>query len=419
MFALVDCNNFYASCERVFRPDLIGKPVVVLSNNDGCVIARSQEAKDLAIPMGAPAHKFAKLFEEKKVAVFSANFALYGDMSRRFNEVLEQFCPQSELYSIDETFLRFEGFEAWDLRAYGALIKERVLNWTGIPISVGIAKTKALAKIANRIAKKFPAQTGGVHLIDSEELKTKALKYTKIEDVWGIGRNLSAKLKSIGVNRAFDFTELPAGFVKKHFSVVGLRLYRDLQGIPTLDLESVADKKNIATTRSFEEIYTDFEPLRERVVTFAMVCAEKLRKQGSCCQAMSLFLRTDKYQPQAPQYAKSITLDLPFATHSGIELAEFAQIALKKIYKSGFGYKKAGVIVHELVPDKAVQTTLFESRNLRHIPLMQALDGLNQRYGDHKVKLALQDKRTWKMKQAHLSPRYTTRLAEVITVKSL
>ena len=223
MFALVDCNNFYASCERVFRPDLIGKPIVVLSNNDGCVIARSNEAKAVGIPMGAPAFEYEKVFSTHGVKVFSANFALYGDMSQRVMDILSDYSPDIEIYSIDEAFLKLEGFERYNLDSYSREMRKRVTKWTGIPVSVGIAPTKALAKLANRIAKKFPKETNGVYCIDSEEKRIKALKWLKVEDVWGIGKQHSKRLNAINVHTAFDFTQLDDSWVKKYMAVVGIR----------------------------------------------------------------------------------------------------------------------------------------------------------------------------------------------------
>jgi DNA polymerase V len=418
MFALIDCNNFYASCERVFRPDLIGKPVVVLSNNDGCVIARSNEAKAVGVPMGAPAFQFEKLFEQHGVQVFSANFTLYGDMSRRVMEILGEYSPEMEIYSIDEAFLKLSGFEQYDLQAYGLEIRNRVVKWTGIPISVGIAPTKSLAKVANRIAKKFQEKTGGSYVMDTEEKRIKALKWLKVEDIWGIGRQFAKKLWAENVRTAYDFTQRDDAWVKKHFSIVGLRLKRDLQGIPTLDLEMVQAKKSIATTRTFDSNYTEYEQVKERVTTFAVSCAEKLRKQNACCDSLMVFVRTNRHRPDAPQYARSITVQLPFPSNSGIEVAKAAVRALDQIFVAGYQYKKAGVVIMDFKPESEVQLNLFENSDPRHVPIMKTLDKLNAIYGQQKVKLASQDpKRVWKMRQERLSPRYTTRLNDIITVR--
>jgi len=417
MFALVDCNNFYASCERVFQPHLQGKPIVVLSNNDGCVIARSNEAKALGVPMGANAFEYEQFFSRNAIQVFSANFALYGDMSARVMNILNSYSPEMEIYSIDEAFLRLSGMEDFDLVAYGREMQRKIKKWTGIPVGIGIAPTKSLAKVANRIAKKFPQRTQGVYLIDDDEKRVNALRWLKIEDVWGIGRQHERRLKEMGVLTAYDFTQLPDFWVKKHMSIVGLRLKNDLLGIPSFDLEEAQPKKSIATTRTFEESYTTLREIQERISTFATVCAEKLRAQQMCCRSLMVFIRTSYHQKNRPQYGRNIVLKLPYPTNSSIELVEFATIALQQIYKSGFYYKKGGVVVQDFSPEENLQTTLFESRDERHIPLMQVMDKLNRKYGQQKIRLAVQDQqRVWKMKQERLSPRYTTDLREIIFI---
>lgn len=420
MFALVDCNNFYASCERVFQPKLRNKPIVVLSNNDGCVIARSNEAKKLGIPMGAAAFEFQKEFEEKNINVFSSNYALYGDMSSRVMDLLSEFSPDIEVYSIDEAFLKFEGFEPhFNLEEHGKKIRYRVTKGTGIPISVGIANTKALSKVANKVAKKFPERTESVYVIDSEEKRIKALKWLPIADVWGIGYRHAKRLETMKVVTAYDFTQLSEDWVKKNMSVVGLRLLKELQGTPCLDLEMPSDKKNIAITRSFDKNYTDYEVIKERVVTFAVTCAEKLRKQKSCANAIMVFIHTNGHRQDLPQYSRNFLLKLPFPTNSNIELAKFASFALQKIFKTGFAYKKAGVIVMDFTPESIQQLNLFENSNTKHKQLMDTIDGVNKSIGRTKIKLASQDAdRTWKMKQEKLSPRYSTRISEAIKVKA-
>ena len=418
MFALIDCNNFYASCERLFRPELIGKPIVVLSNNDGCVIARSNEAKAVGIPMGAPAFEYEAIFNQHQVHVFSANFPLYGDMSHRVMNILGEYSPDIEIYSIDEAFLKLKGFERFDLQEYGIDMQRRVTKWTGIPVSVGIAPTKALAKIANRIAKKYPKETQSSYLINSEEKRIKALKWVQIEDVWGIGRQHAKRLRAVGVKTAYDFTQLHDSWVQQHMSIVGLRLKRDLQGTPTLDLELVQPKKNIATTRSFERNYSKIEELEERVATFAVSCAEKLRKQKSCCNTIMVFIHTNGHRNDLPQYSRNIVVKLPYPTNSAIELAKFAKQALLYIFKEGYQYKKAGVLVMDFTPQDKTQLRLFDNSNQQHIPLMMAMDKINSMYGQQKIRLAAQDtKRVWKMKQEKLSPRYTTNLNDIITIK--
>lgn len=417
MFAHIDCNNFYASCERVFNPALNGKPVVVLSNNDGCAIARSSEAKALGIPMGAPAFKYKEIIEKNHVHVFSANFPLYGDMSNRVMSILGTFSPVQEVYSIDECFLDLSGFD-FDLKAYGLKMKERVFKWTGLPISIGIAPTKALCKIATRIAKKYPKQTGGVHVIDSENLRIKALKWLEIGDVWGIGRQYTKRLLAKNIKNAYQFTCMNDDWVKTHMSIVGLRLKYDLQGIPSIMMEDIKDKKNIATTRTFDYNTEKYEDIKERIVTFATKCAEKLRKQGSCCNSIQVFIATNFYREDLPQYSNSICIKLPFATNSTFELAEYAVMGLEQIFKKGYAYKRAGVLVMDFTPESNQQLNLFQNRNIKHIPIMHAMDKLNRKYGHDLLRLGAQAPgRTWRMKQEKLSPHYTTNINEVLSVK--
>ena len=415
-FAHIDCNNFYASCERVFNPALAGRPVVILSNNDGCAIARSNEAKALGIKMGQPAFEIKDLIEENDVAVFSANFELYGDMSSRVMSILRSFSPLQEICSIDECFLDLEGINA-DMKAYGLEMKKKVERWTHIPVSIGIGPTKSLAKTATRVAKKFPSQTSGVHNIDTEEKRVKALKWLPVEDVWGIGRQHSKRLYAYNVKTAYQFTNLPDDWVKSRMSVVGLRLKHDLMGITTLQLDEVKDKKNIATTRTFDNMLENLPDVRERISTFAVKCSEKLRKQKSCCNAIQVFITTNYFREDLPQYSNAITVKLPFATNSAIELAKYATSGLEKIFKKGYKYKKAGVLVLDFTPEDNQQLTIFENRNVKHIPLMQAVDKLNNRYSKDLIRLATQAPgRTWRMKQEKLSPHYTTDINEILTV---
>jgi DNA polymerase V len=419
MFALIDCNNFYASCERVFRPELVGKPIVVLSNNDGAVIARSNEAKVLGVPMGAIAFEYESFFLKNNIHVFSANFALYGDMSGRVMNLLQEYSPDMEIYSIDEAFLKLKGFDYIDLDVYGKEMQRRITKWTGIPISVGIAPTKALSKVANRIAKKYPDRTGSSYVIDTEEKRQKALKWLQVEDVWGIGRQHAIRLKGYGIRTAFDFTQLNDAWVRRNMSVVELRLKHDLSGIVTLDLEKVKPRKNIATTRSFERNLVDFKDIQERITTFAVACAEKLRRQNDCCTAILVFLRTNAHRQELEQYTNSTVVKLPFATNSSIELVKFAVEGFQRIFRQGYQYKKAGVVIMDFKPENEIQLNLFENSNLKHIELMKTMDVINHCYGQQKIRLASQDqKRVWKMKQERLSPRYTTRLQDIIIVKA-
>jgi DNA polymerase V len=419
MFALIDCNNFYVSCERVFYPILEKKPVVVLSNNDGCAISRSNEAKELGIPMGAPAFKFEKIFKKNNVEVYSSNFPLYGDMSSRVMSILSRFTPNIEIYSIDEAFLKFEGFDNYDLESYCQNIKNMVLKWTGIPISIGVAPTKALSKVANRIAKKFPEKTNGVHLIDSDKKKLKALKWLKIKDVWGIGFKHTEKLKNIRVYTAYDFINLEDRWVRKNMSIVGLRLKKELEGESVLSLEEVrSPKKTIATTRSFEGTITDYEKIKERISTFAICCAEKLRAQKSNCSSIYVFVRSNKFQKNKTQYRNGIMMTIPFSTNSNMIISKYAVKGLKRIFRKGIDYKKAGAIVMGLDSSENYQLNLFENENPRHKYLMKTLDYIQKKEGQSKIKLASQDlRKRWKMKQEKLSPNYTCKVSDIIKVK--
>ncbi|MDG1219284.1 MAG: Y-family DNA polymerase [Flavobacteriaceae bacterium] len=417
MFALVDCNNFYASCERVFNPNLQHKPIVILSNNDGCIIARSDEAKKLGIPMGAPIFKYRTLIANHNVKVFSSNYSLYGDMSSRVMSILKQFTPDIQVYSIDESFLKLEGFEGYNLTDYGMLMKNRILKWTGIPTCAGIAPTKALSKVANKIARKYPNQTNGVYVIDTEVKRIKALKWTKIKDIWGIGKKLSNRLATKGCKNAYDFTQLHESWVKSNMSVVESRLQRDLLGIPTLDLEVQKSKKSIATTRTFEKPLKELDEIKERVSTFAFVSGEKLRRQNSHCHMIIVILRSNYFREDLKQHYATKVISLPYPTNSSLVLSNYAIKAIEEVFKKGIAYKKAGIILTGLVPSNNYQLNIFDWENSNHQPLMKAIDKINYRFSN-KIKLANQDlKKTWKMKQDHLSPNYTTNLQDIIKVK--
>ena len=418
MYALVDCNNFYASCERVFNPSLQNKPVAILSNNDGCVIARSDEAKNLNLPMGAPIFKWESFCKHHKINVLSSNYPLYGDMSARVMKILEHFTPDVEVYSIDEAFLEFKGFDEYDFNEYGKIIRKRILKWTGIPTCVGVAPTKALCKVANKIARKFPKETGGVYVIDTDEKRIKALKWTAIKNVWGIGRRLQKRLEAKGCKTAFDFTQLTDDWVRTNFSITEWKLKKDLEGIPTIALEIKEAKRSIATTRSFEYTYSDIENIKERISTFAASCAEKLRYQNSSCHMIIVMLSSDRHKKDAEQQSASKTVIFPYPTDYTLSITKAAVEAVKTMFKTGIKYKRAGVIVTGLVPTDNHQLNLFLHENPKHRPLMSAIDRLNKKYKMDTIKLANQDlQRTWKMKQERLSPKYTTKINDIITVK--
>ena len=418
MFALVDCNNFYTSCERVFNPNLQGKPVAILSNNDGCVISMSDEAKKLQLPFGAPIFKWEQFCKEKNITILSSNYPLYGDMSARVMNILADFSPDIEVYSIDESFLQLNGFENYDLKEYATQIRSRILKWTGIPTCVGIAPTKALSKVANKIARSNLKQSKGICVIDSDENRIKALKWTKIGNVWGIGRRLKKRLQAKGVETAYDFTKLPSDWILKNFSIVEWRLQKDLQGISKIPLEEVSSKKMIATTRSFEYTYSDIDNVKERISTFATSCAEKLRTQKSSCHMLIVQLSSDRHKKDLQQHRESKTVVFSYPTDSTLTLSNAAIEAVKTIFKEGIKYKRAGVIVTGLVPNNNFQLNLFSHENPKHKPLMAAIDTLNRKFKADKIKLANQDlKRTWKMRQERLSPRFTTNIKDIITVK--
>ena len=419
MYALVDCNNFYVSCERVFQPQYNGKPVVVLSNNDGCIISRSYEAKEIGIPMGAPEFKVRDAIKQHNIKVFSSNYALYGDLSQRVMKILEKFCPSVEVYSIDEAFLNFDGMNISDYHQYGLDVQKKLMKWLSIPTGIGFAPTKALAKLANRIAKKFPERTNSVYVIDTEDKRIKALKWTKIEDVWGIGYRLTKKMQSQQILTAYDFT-LPQNeaFIKKEMGVVGLRLKYELEGKSVLSLEEPKTKKNIAITRSFEKDITSYSELKERVSTFASVCAEKLRKQNSCCYGVVLFLKKDKFKANGERYNFYKMATLPFPSNTSFSISNLALKMLSELYKEGDSYKKAGVIVTEIIPSNQRQFHLFDDENPKFQKIMEVIDKQHAKIGERKIRLGNQDlQRTWKMKQYHLSNKYTTNFKEILEIK--
>lgn len=417
MFALVDCNNFYASCERVFQPTLRGKPIVVLSNNDSCVIARSNEAKAIGIPMGAPAFEFDALFKANGVHVFSSNYELYGDISSRVMAILSSYTPDIEIYSIDEAFLKFNGFKKhFDINGEALKMVREVKQNTGIPISVGIASTKALAKVANKIAKKFPERTNSVYCIDDDEKRVKALKWTKIEDVWGIGRQHTKRLKAINVNNAFQFTQLCDEWVRKNMTIQGLRLKKDLLGISAIDFEITKPKKNIAVTRSFDKMYEKKDEISERLSTFSANCGEKLRKQNSHTNLIMVFLFSNFFRKDLPQHRGFISIKTDYPTNSTLEINRYAQLALNSIFKEGIKYKKAGIIVSDITPAGNYQLGLFNAENPKHIDLMRCIDKVNGRYGQV-VKFGNNDlKKRWKMKQLKVSKRFTTNWNDILEV---
>lgn len=389
---------------------------MVLSNNDGCVISRSDEAKSL-VPMGAPAFQYRDIFEKHDIKVCSSNFTLYADLSQRVMRVLSHFTPHLEMYSIDEAFLEFKGWDDLNFKLLGYQIRQKVKQITQIPISIGFGKTKTMAKIANKKAKQDPQQTGGVSILDSRAKTIQTLKTTPIRDVWGIGQRIAKKLHQIGVVHAFDYTQLSDDYIRKHFSVVGLRLKYELQGTSLLKLEEITDKKTMATTRSFAKSLTQYADLKERVSTFASSCGEKLRRQQVKCQTIMVFIHTNGHRKDLKQYSRNIVVKLPYASSSDITLSHYASRGLQAIYQKGYAYKKAGVIVMDIQPETYQQPHLFENEHPKHQALMKTMDAINDRWGSKKVKLASQYiPKTWVMRQEHLSQRYTTHWQELLEV---
>lgn len=410
-FALVDGNCFYVSCERLFNPALEGRPVIVLSNNDGCVVSRSNEAKALGIEMASPAFLMTDLLRKNRVAVYSSNYNLYGDLSRRMMSVLGRLAPGIEVYSIDEAFLDFGGVDCPDWWAYGYFIRCEVLRQVGIPTGVGIAATKTLAKVANRVAKKQP-EHGGVFVLETPADIETALRFMPVGDVWGIGGQYAKLLARNGVATAWDFTRLPADWVRRNLTVVGARLQMELQGVSCLDLEAVAPpKKNICTSRSFGKMLTDFRGVSEAVANHAHRCACKLRGQGSAANVLTVFLHTNPFKPELPQYNPSRTVTLPTATNSSLLMVGHAEAALKAIWRDGYAYKKAGVIVSGIVPENEVQLSFDTSVQDvdKHKRLMRAMDALRGRYGHGAVSVGTQGTaNAWRLRQERLSRRFTT-----------
>ncbi len=415
MFALIDCNNFYVSCERIFNPSLEGKPVVVLSNNDGCIISRSNEAKALGIKMGEPIFKQQKFIEQNNVKVYSSNYPLYGDISQRVMSTLGLFSPMVEIYSIDEAFLELAGINI-NLTHYGQNIRSKILRDIGMPIGVGMGSTKSLAKIANRIAKKY----SGVYAIERENQRLWALANTPVEDIWGVGRRYSKLLGRHGVGTALEFTKLPSQWVQKNMTIQGVRLQEELLGKPCIALETVMPpKKNIATTRAFGKKLSDLGTIKEAVSSHAVSCAAKLRRQKSVARFVTVFIHTDPFSETQHYVSRSATVTLPVDSNSEILIAKAALLGLDDIFIPNLQYKKAGVIVSQISSHEAVQQNLFEMVNSHQLQAVsQVTDYLNARYGSHTVKLAVQgSSRQWRLKQEKLSQGYTTRWDEILSVK--
>lgn len=416
IFTLIDCNSFYASCERIFRPDLRNKPVVILSNNDGCVVALTKEAKDLGVKRGSPYFKIEKSILDK-LSVFSSNYSLYGDISHRVMNILSEFAPEIEIYSIDEAFLDLTGMEI-DRTEYAKTIRAKVMKDTGIPVSVGIAGTKTLAKLANSIAKKNPSCQGVLDLTSVSDIDL-FLEKVPVEDVWGIGRQNTIKLTRKNIKTAKDLKNMPDGWIKTNMGgVTGLRTVMELRGQPCIDLDSVAEpKKSIVSSRSFGERVSDLNGLKQAVTSYISNASAKLRRQNSLASALSVFIYTDRFKDDEPQYNGSMTYKLPYSTSSSLELTEYGLNLLERIYKKGFRYKKAGVLLDGIVPNGSVQYNLFTPD--RFDPAVDnVLDSINKKWGDNTLFIASAGiKKKWSMRREFVSPHYTTDWNEILKIK--
>lgn len=415
---LADANNFYVSCHRVFDPSLNGKPVIVMSDNDGCAVARSNEVKKLGIKMGTPVFQIKDLIERHGIVLFSSQFALYGSMSKRIMSIIARFVPETEQYSVDECFINLKGMDV-DLKKYGKQIIDFVTQGTGVPVSLGIAPIKTLAKVANKFAKKYSGYKG-VCVIDSQEKRIKALQKTEVGEVWGIGRRYEKRLTAMGVTTAYDFACLPGEWVRKQMTVAGETIWREFNGEKCIGMElAVPPKKQILSSKSFGKDIYDLPTIEQAVAEFAMVCGRKLRAQGSCAAAISVFLLSNPHKKRLGEHHAAFEMELPVPTDSSLELVKYSRLICRAIYKQGFSFKKAGVCINKIISRHAVQHNLFYPLdNEKHDRVMAVLDSLNARYGRGTLKSAAQGTmREWRLNRQRLSPLYTTDIREIIVAK--
>jgi len=419
LIALVDCNNFYVSCERVFRPDLIDKPVAVLSNNDGCIVARSQEVKDLGIKMATPVYKVQQLINRHKIHLFSSNYTLYADMSQRVMQCLEAFSPQVEVYSIDESFLDLTGICENNSHSYGLAIRNKVLQSTGITVCVGMAQTKTLAKLANHAAKKWH-KTGGVLDLSNPIRRNKLLKITPVDEIWGIGRQTAQRLRVMNIHTAYDLAMQSPESIQRQFNVVIARTVMELNGSSCLALEDIqVDKQQIVCSRSFKRRLTDYQELSEALASFTRTATEKLRKQNSVTSLITVSIRTNPHNPDEPQYQRSISSTLAHATNDTRQVTRIAKRLLREIYKSGYRYQKCGVqlghIHTKVTPNQSDLFNLTPEDNSER--LMQVIDKINLQF-PKAIKLSAEGlTNTWQTPVEYLSQHYTTDWDELVVVK--
>ncbi|HTL08413.1 MAG TPA: Y-family DNA polymerase [Chitinophagaceae bacterium] len=423
LMAIVDCNSFYCSAERLFRPDLLHTPVVVLSNNDGCIISRSDEAKAVGIGMGGPYFLERPLIEKHGVTVFSSNYTLYGDISMRVMDTLRTLSPSVEVYSVDEAFLSLGHIEPAAIPAYSRHIKERVEQWTGISVSIGVAPTKTLAKMANNLAKKNKQATGCVQVLATQEQQRRALQQTRVNNIWGVGHAYASKLLGLGINSAWELQQMSEEWAHKHLGgVVGTRLIKELNGQPCIDMKNPLEtKKMIATTRMFGDPVNDITSIKEAIATYTSRAAEKLRRQQCAASSISVFIVAKDQDHQSDFHrgvSSSAHTTLPNATADTQSLIKPAVDLVEQLFNNGTYYKKAGVLLGGLVPDNAIQSNLFmPAGKQQHRQLMDTIDNVNFSMRDDVVKFAASGtSRNWKMRQALRSPRYTSRWDELFEV---
>ena len=416
LFALVDCNNFYVSCERVFQPALQNRPVVVLSNNDGCIVARSNEAKALGIKMASPYHLNKAVIQKNNVAVLSSNYALYGDMSQRVMDSLRLFVPMLEVYSIDEAFLRLDDFPHQEITKMASMIRAKIWQWTGIPISIGIAPTKTLAKIANHIAKKTSPM--GVFDMRAPALQTRIMQNLPVTDIWGVSRGWGKRLQGLGINTANELRAADPNFIRTHLSVIGARLVHELRGESCLDLEEMAPKKNIMSSKSFGTCMTAYIPIKQALAHYTARACGKLRQQGSKAQAVHVFLKTNRFRSNTLQYHNGATIGFGHATSDTAVVIASANLLLKRLFRKGYQYHKCGVVLLDLVSEAKQPLDLFGRNDSKKSQnLMQALDHINQSMGDNTVfYLAQGTMRDWMMRSAYRTPCYTTKWTDLACV---
>ena len=415
MYALIDCNNFFVSCERIFNPSLNNHPVVVLSNNDGCVISRSNEAKALGIKMGVPFYQIKDLVKQYNMGVYSTNFTLYGDMSDRIMNTLRNLVSDIEVYSIDEAFLHLHGIE--DVARYSRHIVRTVIKNTGVPVSIGVAPTKTLGKVANHFAKKYKAYHN-VCIIDSEEKRIKALQKTPISDVWGIGRRHTKMLEYYGINTAYDLTQKSRSWVRSKMTVIGERTWLELQGTPCIEKEeSSAKKQQICTSRSFGYPITAYNNLLEAIASLASLCVVKLRKQKTVTKAVYIFVQTDRFEEDV--YKSSKVVSLSFYTSDTAEIIGYCRQALDSIYLPNLEYKRAGVVLIDIIPEEYALRDFFDNKDRsKQQRLNQTLDEINKKNGHATVKLAVEGNGySENVRQEHLSKRFTTNLNDLIEIQ--